>query len=217
MNLSTMGVSNIRSAASEATAAHFDRLALRWGDDVRAADWSSSRSQELRFEALLELGDFDGARLLDVGCGRGDFLTVLDDHGIQCVYIGLDLSKEAIRLARLRHPQAEFRVGDVLSAPLGGFDYLIGSGIHSVRTGNNEERARRMIKRMWDLSIQGMGTNMLSKDRPVRIELATHAFAYSPVAMEAFARTLTAQVRVKRNYLPHDFTLLLNRLPRRPR
>ena len=99
----------------------------------------------------------------------------------------------------------------MLSAPLEWFDYLIGSGIHSTRVGNNEERARRMIKRMWDLSIQGMGTNMLPTDRPVRIELAAHAFAFSPVAMEAFARTLAAQVRVKRDYLPHDFTLLLNR------
>lgn len=190
---------------------HFNDLAARWGDDVRASDWSSEQSQTLRFAALMDLGDFEGSHVLDIGCGRGDFLSFLSARGISVSYTGLDLAEEVVQIARERHPLADFRVGDVLTTDLPQADYVVASGIHYLDTGDNETRVRAVLTRLWDLAERGMGSNMLSRDRPVAIDLAPHTYAYAPDAIEAYARQLTPHVRLVRDYLPHDFTVLLSR------
>ena len=75
----------------------------------------------------------------------------------------------------------------------------------------SETRVRAVLTRLWDLAERGMATNMLSSDRPAAIELAPHTYAYAPDAIEAYARQLTPHVRLVRDYLPHDFTVLLSR------
>lgn len=192
---------------------HFDRLATRWGDDVRASDWSSAESQARRFRVFLQLGDLQDRRVLDVGCGRGDLLDFLQDAGLSVAYMGIDLSPDIVATARQRHPGADIHLGDVLSAVLPRMDYVVGSGIHYLDTGDNEFRARRMIRRMWELAERGMATNMLSRRRPASIELAPEAYSYDPVTIGAFGPTLTPDARVVEDYLPHDFTLLLRRSP----
>lgn len=49
-----------------------------------------------------------GARVLDLGCGRGDFTAVIDSLGFQA--LGVDVSDVAIGSARLRHPDQRFDV-----------------------------------------------------------------------------------------------------------
>lgn len=190
---------------------HFNDLAVRWGDDVRASDWSSGKSQELRFTALLELGDFEGTRILDIGCGRGDFLDFLSARDISVRYTGVDLSEDVIAIARQHHPNVDFQVCDVLGSELPRVDYVIASGVHTIDTGDNEVRLQEVLRRLWELAERGVGTNMLSSERPAGVELAPHTYAYTPDTVEAFARGLTPHVRLIRGYLPHDFTVLLNR------
>lgn len=68
----------------------------------------------------------EGARVLDVGCATGDLLAELKPaRGI-----GLDLSERMIALARQRHPDLTFVVGDVedpavVEALDGPFDYIV--------------------------------------------------------------------------------------------
>lgn len=52
-----------------------------------------------------------GWRILDVGCGPGQFARLCVDAGH--LYVGLDFSGEAIALARSRVPEAEFRQVDI--------------------------------------------------------------------------------------------------------
>ncbi|OAI50985.1 hypothetical protein AYO44_05345 [Planctomycetaceae bacterium SCGC AG-212-F19] len=62
-----------------------------------------ARKQKLR-RAVAALPP--GARVLDFGCGRGEFTEWLASLGLQAV--GVDLSGEAIRLNRLDFPGLEF-------------------------------------------------------------------------------------------------------------
>jgi 2-polyprenyl-3-methyl-5-hydroxy-6-metoxy-1,4-benzoquinol methylase len=57
----------------------------------------------------------DHPKILDVGCGVGWFTEQLADIGPAT---GIDLSEEAIRLARSRYSRASFLAGDVLEMPL---------------------------------------------------------------------------------------------------
>jgi ubiquinone/menaquinone biosynthesis C-methylase UbiE len=47
-----------------------------------------------------------GERVLDLGCGLGDFTAALAEHGANAT--GCDVAEEALRRARLRHPQLRF-------------------------------------------------------------------------------------------------------------
>jgi len=44
------------------------------GADVRTVGWSSRSDQHLRFEVLCRGLDLRGKRILDIGCGLGDFI-----------------------------------------------------------------------------------------------------------------------------------------------
>jgi ubiquinone/menaquinone biosynthesis C-methylase UbiE len=62
-----------------------------------------------------------GTRVLDLGCGVGDFTAALDEHGAQA--IGCDVAGEALRRARERHPGVEFvQSGEELPFDGGSFD-----------------------------------------------------------------------------------------------
>ena len=61
-----------------------------YGYDHRGLGFRNQSSQAKRFEAMLALGDLDGARILDVGCGFGDFLAYLSERGIETEYTGLE-------------------------------------------------------------------------------------------------------------------------------
>jgi SAM-dependent methyltransferase len=58
-----------------------------------------------------------GRRALEVGCGAGDFLSLLQGRAVEVH--GLDFSEEAIRLARGRAPSAKLRAGTLASAGYG--------------------------------------------------------------------------------------------------
>ncbi len=51
-----------------------------------------------------------GARLLDVGCGSGDFCTLAEPKGYR--YVGFDVSADMVARARESHPSGECVVGD---------------------------------------------------------------------------------------------------------
>jgi len=57
------------------------------------------------------------ASVLDIGCGPGQFAEMLNDRGIAS-YLGLDISEEAIRMARDRLPQFEVAASDALCDPM---------------------------------------------------------------------------------------------------
>src|SRR5579864_78381 len=59
--------------------------------------------------------------LLDIGCGPGQFASLLRDRGLQ-KYVGIDFSNVCIRMARLACTSAQFECSDVFSSDL--FDTL---------------------------------------------------------------------------------------------
>jgi 2-polyprenyl-3-methyl-5-hydroxy-6-metoxy-1,4-benzoquinol methylase len=56
-----------------------------------------------------------GERVLDLGCGEGDFSAALHAHGAHP--LGFDVVAEPLRRARQRHPELELRLG-ALDGPL---------------------------------------------------------------------------------------------------
>lgn len=66
-----------------------------------------------------------GSRILDIGCGNGNFSKYISDKGFNCE--GIDLSPEMLRIARKRVPGIKFTLKDMRKLDYGAdsFDGLI--------------------------------------------------------------------------------------------
>jgi SAM-dependent methyltransferase len=179
----------------------------------RGLGFRNRSSQEKRFEALMQLGDFDGARLLDVGCGFGDFLVYLHQQGIKPVYTGLDICEPMIdRCRQLFGPSTgRFVVGDVLDyEPKEKYDYVVASGLFGLDSQGARERIRPTMERLFHWARIGVAMNFLSTRSPEPVD--QRIYIDPAKALEAgFA--LTESLRIDHTYLPNDFTLYLYKVP----
>ena len=67
-----------------------------------------------------------GGKVLDLGCGNGDLLASLEPE----IGLGIDFSEKTVEAARARHPDLEFKLGDVedpllLTSLEGPFDLVV--------------------------------------------------------------------------------------------
>jgi len=75
---------------------------------------SAKRYYDERLVRVVHFNIPRGCRVLEIGCGRGDLLASLSPR----LGVGIDFSREAIRLARRRHPGLYFVVGDATALPV---------------------------------------------------------------------------------------------------
>jgi len=71
-----------------------------------------------------------GAPVADLGCGPGHIAGWLARHGSPAT--GIDLSPEMIAVARADHPEATFRVGDLLSLPAADGEFGAAVAFYSI-------------------------------------------------------------------------------------
>jgi SAM-dependent methyltransferase len=107
--------------------------AERWGPlwGARPADWALSEDLQVpTYEAALErVAVARGSRVLDVGCGAGAFLRLVDDRGGEPH--GLDASESLIEFSRARLPHADLRVGEMEALPWDNDTFDLVTGFNS--------------------------------------------------------------------------------------
>lgn len=98
------------------------------------ANYREGRSVPV-FDALVDilksnLGDTDGARLLEIGCSSGYYSEALALKGLRLAYEGCDYSESFIELARRLYPGLPFSVQDAidLKFPDRSFDIVVSGG-----------------------------------------------------------------------------------------
>jgi SAM-dependent methyltransferase len=201
------------SLPPEETTRWYEDKVRRYGFDHRGLGFRTQSSQEKRFDALLDLGDFDGARVLDVGCGFGDFLVFLHERGIEPAYTGIDVCKPMIDRCRERfeHEHAIFRVADALEFdPREPYDFVVASGLFGLDAEGGRDRIRPTLDRMFRWAGRGMAANFLSTCSPSPVDGRIYVEPWK--ALEA-GLALTPAARLNHAYLPNDFTLYLYKTP----
>lgn len=111
--------------------------------DARILEEDSARQATTKYYILMQrarekynqriLALAPGRRLLEYGCSDGEATRLWSEQGAQCT--GIDISPEAIRLARLRAEEAGLRIryevmnAEDMSFGDASFDVLVGTGI----------------------------------------------------------------------------------------
>jgi SAM-dependent methyltransferase len=189
----------------------YGELARAHGADPRGVGWNRRESQHRRFEALCRLGDFDGKRVLDVGCGFGELLAFLRERGASPEYTGVDLCPDMIEGCRNRFGNgasgARFLETDVLGwATDERFDYVVASGIFGLGSARVAERVAPTLEKLVSLARVGVGVNFLSA-RATR--QAPERFYANPAEILELGFACAPAVTLDHSYLPNDFTLRL--------
>jgi SAM-dependent methyltransferase len=181
----------------------YDRELARCGDTAEGLHYQSADSQRTRFRVLRELlpDDLTGLTLVDLGCGFGDFLLYLHEHGdAPGRYIGIDLHERMVQVARER-TGAEIIQADELSDPLPPADWYVCSGALNNLT---LDETRAAVTRCFAAAGKGFAFNLLhGKD-------TSQTFNYrQPAEVEAWAAELGAKVTIVDGYLHRDFSAAL--------
>jgi SAM-dependent methyltransferase len=188
---------------------HYTRLLSEHGISPRALDWGSATSQRRRFDVLVEIADLRAASVLDVGCGVGDLVSVLNERYANLRYAGYDLTPAMVAVAATRFPNAHFEIRDIVTDPPGhAFDYVFASGIFTFLAGHPLEDMQAIVRAMYALARRGVAFNCLSTWASNR---QAGEFLANPLDTIAFCRTLTPHVVLRHDYMVHDFTVYMYR------
>lgn len=187
---------------------YYTELVNRYGIDVQSLNWGSSESQKLRFSILSQVGPLKGAKVLDVGCGLGDFYAWLEKNDIMAEYTGIDITPAMVENARQRFPKTRFEVFNLLEDGCDIYDYVVASGIFTRRLREPITYLEKMIHRAYELARKAVAFNSLSS---WATDQEANEFYANPLAVLGFCRTITPWVVMRHDYLPHDFTIYMYR------
>lgn len=170
--------------------------------------------QFLRYHQLTCDWHLDGAKLLDVGCGFGDFNKYLELLKIKNYnYTGIDIMNDFIVEGQKRYPQSnvDFITGDFTSSQLDNhFDYAFASGTFNLKLEGVDgyDYIYNNMKKMFALSTKAIALDFLSDRVDYKYE---YNFNSSPAKILEMAYSLSKNVILKSNYFPFEFAVIISK------
>ena len=198
----------------------YRRTYKKYGVDARALQYSSSKAQEKRFRELIADIEFENRSVLDIGCGFADIIPFIlsmrktnlfiEAKTRNVDYRGVDIVPEFIEVCKKKHPKYKFTVVDYFRNPLKKkFDIILTSGTLNANIKNPYTYRKRAIKIMWEHATEVVAFNMTGgHPQPENKKGNRVYYAYLNKIVD-FCKTLTKNIKVRKDYSPNDFTILL--------
>ena len=123
----------------------------------------SADGQRFRFLKLMEIADLRNQRVLDLGCGIGDFYPFLIEKFGQLDYTGIDLVPEMVDFAATKYPGARFLCRDIAKDDLDErFDYVLASVVFNNAMPDADAYMRELLTLAFKYCTGGLGFNFIS-------------------------------------------------------
>jgi SAM-dependent methyltransferase len=187
----------------------YRNLFLKYGSGPEVGQWSPE-GQQFRFEKLIRIGDLSGCRILDLGCGIGDFYPFLLNRFDNIDYTGIDIVPELVENAAKKYPNAKFLCHDILINGIDRmFDYAFISGMFNNRITNCTYFLKNIISIVFQYCIKGFAFNFISTyANHIGPDMAFH----DPIEILEFClKTLTRKATMYHHYERCDVAVFLYR------
>ncbi len=194
--------------AKEQLLSFYNMHLKKFGDRPEALRWTP-QGQLRRYHALLDIApDLNNQKILDYGCGTGDFYRFLKRRGLTVQYTGVDINENFINLARQKYPECTFKVMNIDEEPLEKFyDYIFICGVFNLRVPEVDNDIKNALVTLFKYCNKGLALNALSSHTPIQ-DVELHYT--SPEGMVAFAlEHLSPSVALRHDRIENDFTLFV--------
>lgn len=206
-------INEMNPLSKEYLISFYSKNLLMHGDRPEALRWSPKGQRE-RYGLLVEIAPLEGRKILDYGCGKGDFYGFLKERAVEVDYTGTDINPELISLAGRKYPECRFSVFDAEEEPLcEDFDYIFLCGVFNNNVEGVKESFKNVLSRLFPRARKGLALNALSSRTPER---SPELFYFSSAEVLSFVlETLTPFVSLRHERTPEDFTMFLYKGPQR--
>jgi SAM-dependent methyltransferase len=190
--------------------APYERAAATHGAGFSALLWTSPATQEARFAAFTRAAVFDGRAVLDIGCGRADFLDYLLKLGIKPAhYVGLEAIETLASAAEAkRRPNSLIIRADFVREPqrmfVGAERVVISGALNTLGV----QEFYQTLRRAYDASAEMLIFNFL--DSP-QLAGASYLSWHHPQQVLSFCRAIAPRVQEISGYLEGDRTVVIYR------
>lgn len=192
------------------TEKHFNKKIEEYKNGPQAVSWGSKKSQVSRFKVLSEIGNLNGKKILDVGCGMGDFYSYLISKNVKPKsYTGVDMVSKMVDGAKRKHPKATFALMDLCrEIPKEKFDYVFESGIFNLKVSDWDKTTHKILENMFKAAKAGIAVNFLSVFSPFEKDKSSHY--EDPFKITRFvSEKLSRNFILRHDYRPNDFTVYI--------
>jgi SAM-dependent methyltransferase len=203
---------------SRSTVARYSARYKKLGRHVHTLGWGSEEQQYYRFSQVHRAIALEEKRVLDIGCGFGDFLSSCDSAGCTLGhYTGWDINPDLIAEAKQQHPDSTFSVLNLTEQeelePVAEVGVMLGVlNLNFKETYDNIDFSKMMIQKAFSSVSETLVVDFLSLYRTPDYPEEDFVFYHDPSAMLTFALSLTPNVRLIHDYAPipqKEFMLVL--------
>lgn len=186
----------------------YSRSLQFYGDTPAAVKWSGP-GQRRRFESMIDLdADMSSMKILDYGCGKGDFYQYLKEMAIDVDYVGFDINEDMVALAKRKYPGCRFEVFDIERDTLDeDFDYIFLCGVFNLKVEGVYETVKNVLTRLFSHCRHAIIFNALSSHEP-RKDFELHYISPEDI-LEFASVNISPYVYLRNNGCMYDFNLFL--------
>lgn len=182
----------------------------KYGVDPRALQWSSGKAAKLRYVQLVVDIDFNGKKVLDIGCGFGDIITYIEKKTKKFSYTGVDIVPEFITVAKKEYPKHKFIVRDYFENPLKkSFDIIMSSGTLNANVKGAVSYRKKAIKIMLAHAKEAVIFNMAGSSPQPKNKKENRVYYADSYDILKFCLTLSSKLIFRSNYHSKDFTIVI--------
>ena len=190
------------------TIARYSERYKKLGRNVRTLGWGSEEQQYHRFMQAQRVIPIEGKRILDIGCGFGDFLACCRAEEIYPRhYIGWDINPDLIAEASQQHPDSTFDIVNLAELevmdPVAEVGVMLGVlNLNFKNSYDNFEFSKMMIEKAFSSVSEALVVDFLSIYKTPTYPAEDFVFYHDPSAMLGFGLSLTPNVSLYHDYSP---------------
>lgn len=191
-----------------ATIERYNKRYVEFGYSPKTLGWLKGK-QDIRFDILTSLYNFENKTILDIGCGFGDLNKTLKQKVQTYQYVGCDLCEKLIEEGEKIYPSAQFYIGDFLKIEIKeNIDWSIASGPfnHKFEKNNNYDFIKSVMEKAFEISKDGFSFDFVSDKVDYKDE---HIFYASPEKILSYAYALSRNVVLRSDYMPFEFSIFV--------